>query len=37
MKEIDPALALIHKLPIMKLLELLRGADESGLVTVLPH
>lgn len=37
MKEIDPALALIHKLPLMKLLELLRGADESGLVTVLPH
>lgn len=38
MKEIDPALSLIHKLPLMKLLELLKGGtDESGLVTVLPH
>lgn len=37
MKEIDPALSLIHKLPLMKLLELLKGgADESGLATVLP-
>lgn len=38
MKEIDPALSLIHKLPLMKLLELLKGGtDESSLVTVLPH
>lgn len=38
MKEIDPALLLIHKLPLMKLLELLKGGtDELGLVTIVPH
>lgn len=38
MKEVDPALSLRHKLPLMKLLGLLKWeAREWGLVTILSH